>query len=37
MLGKALATITRGRTQLWRSAPAGAARGRTGTGMDLID
>jgi hypothetical protein len=37
MLGKALATVSRGRSQLWRSAPAGAARGRTGTGMDLID
>ena len=37
MLGKALATVTRGRSQLWRGAPAGAPRGRTGTGMDLID
>jgi cell division septum initiation protein DivIVA len=36
-LGKALATVTRGRSQLWRGAPAGASRGRTGTGMDLID
>jgi hypothetical protein len=38
VLGKALTTVTRGRSQLWRgSAPAGAPRGRTGTGMDLID
>ena len=36
-LGKALATVTRGRSQLWRGAPASAQRGRTGTGMDLID
>ena len=36
-LGKALATVTRGRSQLWRGAPAGAPRSRSGTGMDLIE
>ena len=32
-----LATVTRGRSQLWRGTPVGRPRGRTGTGMDLID
>jgi hypothetical protein len=36
-LGTALATVTRGRSQLWRGAAASVPRGRTGTGMDLID
>ncbi len=36
-LTKALGTVTRGRSQLWRGAPAAAINGRTGTGMDLID
>jgi cell division septum initiation protein DivIVA len=41
-LGKALRTVTRGRTQLWGGGASGkpvgvAANGRTGTGMDLID
>ena len=41
-LSKALRTVTRGRSQLWRGGPQhgtpeGALNGRTGTGMDLID
>jgi len=41
-LGKALRTVTRGRSQLWSGAgspsPAGVmSNGRSGTGMDLID
>ena len=41
-LGKALRTVTRGRTQLWSGAggptPVGVmSNGRSGTGMDLID
>lgn len=38
-LSKALRTVTRGRSQLWRGAPSGGSpqNGRTGTGMDLID
>jgi cell division septum initiation protein DivIVA len=39
-LGKALRTVSRGRSQLWRGGPAGATpngRAGTGTGMDLID
>ncbi len=34
VLGKALRTVNRGRSQLWRTSPATAA---SGTGMDLID
>ena len=40
-LGKALRTVTRGRSQLWGNgsgSPVGASlNGRSGTGMDLID
>lgn len=41
-LGKALKTVSRGRSQLWKGGspngnPAPAMYGRTGTGMDLID
>ena len=41
-LTKALRTVSRGRTQLWRgSSPSGSPdavpHGRSGTGMDLID
>jgi cell division septum initiation protein DivIVA len=41
-LGKALRTINRGRSNLWRGGPQNGAagvglNGRSGTGMDLID
>jgi cell division septum initiation protein DivIVA len=36
-LTKALRTVSRGRSNLWRGDPAPAGNGRTGTGMDLID
>jgi cell division septum initiation protein DivIVA len=38
-LGKALRTVSQGRSQLWRGGPPHGApsRGRSGTGMDLID
>ena len=41
-LGKALRTVTRGRSNLWRGGPQNGAapaglNGRSGTGMDLID
>lgn len=40
-LSKALGTVSRGRSQLWRGGPPNGApargRGGTGTGMDLID
>jgi len=36
-LTKALRTVTRGRSHLYRGHPAPVPDGRTGTGMDLID
>jgi hypothetical protein len=38
-LGKALRTVSRGRSQLWGGGgPVGiSSNGRSGTGMDLID
>jgi hypothetical protein len=41
-LAKALRTVTRGRSNLWRGGPNGGppgvgVNGRSGTGMDLID